>query len=182
MRVLGIDPGFSSLGYALVDLKGTDEVVVEGLGCIRTEKSSKKGKVLASDDNTRRARELFRALLPLMEGVVAICTESQSWPRNASSSAKVGMGWGVIAALSELMDVPILMASPQGLKRAVCGKATASKEEVQEAVDKRFGRDFGSELVDNGLAKTYHEHPYDALGAVLACLDDEVLRIARRLA
>jgi hypothetical protein len=91
------------------------------------------------------------------------------------------MGWGVICSISELTDVPILQVSPMALKREICGKKTATKEEVAEALNERFGRDFGAELLDNGFPASVHEHPYDALGAIVACLDDEVLRIARRL-
>lgn len=180
LLVLGIDPGFATLGYALVEIDG-DSLNVATMGCVRTVPDVKK-KVRASDDNVRRSRELFRVLYPIVnEKVVALCSESQSWPRNAGSSAKIGMGWGVICALSELMDVPILQASPQILKGKVCGNKNATKDEVAAALDERFGRNFGDELVKKGLAKSYHEHPYDALGAVVACLDDEVLRMARRL-
>lgn len=177
---LGLDPGFACLGYAVVELTGTT-ISVKTLGIIRTEKSDKKRKVLASDDNLRRARELVRAFHPIAEGTVAICAEAMSFPRNSSAAAKVAMCWGVVACLSELMDVPIVQVSPKELKRAVCGNATASKEEVAKALDQRFGRTFAEELVGKGVAPSFHEHPYDALGAVVASLESEVLRMARRL-
>ena len=180
MRVLGIDPGLASLGYALVELTSED-VIVLSMGCVRTKKTDAKRKVRASDDNIERIREVFRNLYPLTDGIMAICSESQSWPRNASACAKVGMAWGVIGALSELMDVPILQVSPQQLKKVVCGDGTASKAEVAAALNTRFGRDFSIELVENGVPSSAHEHPYDALGAIVSCLDDEVLRLARRL-
>jgi crossover junction endodeoxyribonuclease RuvC len=176
---LGIDPGFASLGYALVDVS-VSEVVVGSLGVITTEKSNKKQNVLASSDNLRRARELARLLQPLVQEAGVICVEAMSFPRNASAAAKVAMSWGVLACLSELSDVPIVQVSPKELKQAVCGDATASKEKVAEALDRRFARSFGAELVGRGVAKSLHEHAYDALGTVVASLSSEVLRALRR--
>ena len=55
VKVLGLDPGFASIGAAVFELSKTGEVVSE-VSVFKTSKSDKKRKVRASDDNLRRAR------------------------------------------------------------------------------------------------------------------------------
>ena len=182
-RVLGIDPGFASLGFALADVHGNGVAGLDvvTLGVVRTEKSDAKRAVLAADDNLRRARELTRVLTPLFEGVQVVCAESMSFPRNSSAAAKVAMCWGVVASLAEQRDIPIVQVSPKELKKTVCGDAAASKEMVQKALDGLLGRVFSTELLGNGVPAGLHEHAYDALGTIVAARNSEVLRLIRRL-
>lgn len=179
--VLGLDPGFASVGYALVLLGSSGERPVR-MGVFETEKSSKKRAVLAADDNVRRAREISVFLNDILTKgphgpVRAICAETMSFPRSSSVAAKMAMCWGVVSALSSLLDVPVLQVTPMGIKLAVAGAKTASKEEVQAAVQSRFGAETRALCADVPRSKL--EHPYDALGAVLACRDSEVFRLLR---
>lgn len=183
--VLGLDPGFASIGYALVLLDGGGRMIPQRMGVFHTEKSSAKRKVFASDDNVRRACEIYSFVRGLMtEGphgpVRAVCAETMSFPRSSSVAAKMAMCWGVLAALSQQLDVPILQASPMELKLRVAASKKASKEEVQAALEKTFGAEQLRVLCE-GVTKTTLEHPYDALGAVVACRESEVLRLARRM-
>lgn len=177
MIVLGLDPGFAALGLAAVDLTPGAERV-ERAWVVRTEKAARKVEVRASDDNVRRARqlaaELERAVVEW--GPVALAAEAQSWPRNAGASAKVGIAWGVVAALAERHGLPLVQASPQDVKRAVAGAKTASKGEVAAAVEARFPE------VEWPRQASLVEHAADAVAVVLACLDSPVLQLARRLA
>lgn len=180
--VLGIDPGFANVGWALVELDGAaaKETVV-GMGLIETEKSSAKQNVLASNDNFRRAREISRALRQVTSvRPHVLCAESMSFPRNASSAAKTAMTWGVVADFCEVEEIPLLMASPKELKRAVCADASASKEKIQEALRERFGARPVELLKAAGVPPSSQEHPYDALAAVVACLHSETLSLLRR--
>lgn len=179
--VLGIDPGFASIGIALVRLLPESEEI-EYLGLIRTEKSSAKRKVLAADDNFQRSRLISRRLIELMDrGVSLVCAESMSFPRNASAAAKMSLCWGALAALAELRQLPVVQASPSEIKKKVCGEKTASKEDVEAAMVRRYGGGVEKFLNASGVTKTTREHPVDALAAVVACLDSEVVRMARRV-
>lgn len=181
MIVFGIDPGFASCGWATVQLLPEGRERVVDAGVVRTEKSAKKRAVLASDDNHRRSVELFGALWRLVasQRVVAIAAESQSWPRNAGASAKVGMAWGVISAIAARLELPLVQASPQAVKRAICGRKDASKEDVLAALEQRYGVEQLEPIL--ALPKTQQEHPSDALAAAVACLDSEIVRMARQL-
>ena len=176
LYVLGLDPGFASLGYALVALHPVRETILS-MGVIRTSKSTAKQGVLAADDNLRRARELWSLINQQLTAVEVICAESMSFPRNSQAAAKVAMSWGVIAALAEQRGLPIVQASPQAIKKSLCGVKSASKEEVQAALTARYG----ALPLDPKVPKGEHEHAFDALAAVVCCLDSEVLRMARKL-
>lgn len=182
--VLGLDPGFANIGWAKVLLTDTGEVPFR-MGVFRTEKSAKKLTVFASEDNVRRAREIYIQLRDLAlngeEGPVrAICAETMSFPRNASTAAKMSLCWGVIAAFSAQFNIPVVQASPQQLKKNVAGSKTSDKEEVQAALEVRYGKAL-LHKVCRGVPTSMLEHPYDALGAVVATLDSELIRMARNL-
>lgn len=174
---LGIDPGFAALGWSVVSMAAGDAEVVES-GVIRTQKSDRKGELRACDDNLARGQRLHGELERLVIAFrpVAVVCEAMSWPRHASVTAKMGIVWGVIASVANDHDLPVLQVTPQELKRAVCGRKGASKDEVRYAVEQRLGNGKGwpkqASLV---------EHAADAAGAVLACLDHNVLRMARQI-
>lgn len=194
--ILGIDPGFASLGYAVLNLT-PEGPEVASLGVVRTKKSDKKQRVLAADDNIRRLRELYRPIDSLVRdgilpgqpargrgkqvvfgpptNVKLLCAEKMSFPRNASAAAKMAMSWGLIVASLERWGLPLLQASPQDIKRRVTGDASASKEDVQNALKKRFGR--GLARMVSSLPEGEHEHAFDALASAVACLDSEEGRI-----
>lgn len=174
MKVLGIDPGFASCGYALIHVGTTGETVVE-LGVLRTEKSAAKRQVLATDDNVRRTRELARPLTELVQRADVVCAESMSFPRNASAAGKMCLCWGLLVGLVFARDLPLLEASPQEIKKRICGRRDASKEELERELVRRY------EPLPPEVPASLREHAYDALGAAVACLDSDVIRLARRL-
>jgi Holliday junction resolvasome RuvABC endonuclease subunit len=188
--VLGVDPGFAALGWALVRLEASGEEILQ-LGVIRTAKSTRKLHVLASSDDHRRGGELTQALAPLVRGVTAICAEAVSHPPHSSAAYKVGRSWGVLDCLASLGCVPVVQVSPQQVKkrlgaaglvtggrRADYAGQNASKAAVHAALARRF-----AELPQRlaGLPKGLQEHALDALAVVVAALDSEVIRMARKM-
>lgn len=180
--VMGVDPGLANLGYALVELSTSKIGVLRVedkpiLGFIGTELSDKKRGVRVSDDNTRRARELYEPLASLIKAhdVKVICAEAMSYPRSSSASHKMGISWGIIVGLSCQFTLPITQASPTEIKKMVCGNGSASKEDIQKTLATQHDLDLDL------FAKTKREHPFDALGAVHASLDTEIIYLARSL-
>lgn len=176
MNVLSLDPGFASVGYSIVELLSQGERVV-AFGVIRTQKSVKKRHVLACEDNFARAREIALRLrsLAVTHDVRAICAEAMSFPRQASVAAKMAMCWGILADLTADRNLPLVQPTPQHVKKALCGKASASKIEVEAAVRARY---CGLDLT--GIPSGQQEHVFDSLAAVVASLDSEVLRALRQ--
>jgi Holliday junction resolvasome RuvABC endonuclease subunit len=176
VSLAGFDPGLANFGWAKVILTRSD-ILVRGMGVIRTEPENKKRKVLASDDNVRRARVIARELKGWLPEVSAICAESMSFPRNSSAAAKLGNSWGVVSALSEVYDLPVVQESPQKIKKCVTGNSSAPKDEVRDALIERFAcQDFLK-----GFPASVHEHAWDALASIVACLDSDVVRLARQM-
>jgi crossover junction endodeoxyribonuclease RuvC len=174
MNVLGIDPGFSTLGWAWVEV---EEEFITPLACgvIQTEKAKNKVQLRSSEDNIQRAQSIYLHLRSLMRvnSIQLACTETMSWPRNAGVVAKMGIVWGVIAAVCEEEQVPLLQASPVAIKVAMTGAKQATKEVMIAHVKQRWP---GLNLPTQ---KALQEHPVDALGAILACKDSQAWRMMR---
>lgn len=173
--VLGVDPGLASFGWAQVDVLRDGRLVALAAGVVRTAKSARKANVLASADSLRRARDMYQALCALPRPQ-AIAAESMSWPRNAGAATKVALSWGVLAAYAQHRGIPILQASPQVVKKTLCGFANASKEDVEVAVRGRVGCAWDT-VRESGLARGLHEHMFDAMAVVVACADADVVRL-----
>jgi Holliday junction resolvasome RuvABC endonuclease subunit len=126
----------------------------------------------------RRARYLDRALLRVFAtdrwSISAVCAETMSWPRNAATSARIGIGWGIL--IGRVGDRPMAQASPQEVKLAMGLARSASKEEVQQAVRERFGR-YAFDAAE--IHPALFEHAYDAAAVVVACLENETIRMLR---
>jgi len=198
VTVLGVDCGLANFGWAMVRLAKPWEVLA--LGTIRTKDGTSAAGVTASSDLSRRAREVHRQLRALCDEhgwPSVICAEAHSYPRvprkggkacpvckSQGSSiavkalAQLNRGWGVVDALAnQLHDLPIVEASPQAIKATMCGRANATKGQVQKALQDMFG----ATLLD-GLNKGEREHAADALGAVVACKNTSAMQMARRQA
>jgi Holliday junction resolvasome RuvABC endonuclease subunit len=170
--ILGFDPGLTNFGYAVI--QGTRLI---DIGVHRTDKSDAKRKVLASDDNTRRIRELAAFAWAKWHGERrVICAESMSFPRNSSSAAKMAMTWGVIVTLAHVTDSPLLQASPQEVKKFVCQKKDASKKEIEGAVVALYPK-ATTLLEEQRIAQTYREHAYDALAVAITCRNSDTVRM-----
>jgi Holliday junction resolvasome RuvABC endonuclease subunit len=178
MIALGIDGGLAALGWALVRIEGAREVPIEA-GLVETERSTAKLRVLDGDDTARRVRELALALDPLVARAGLVCVERFSPPRNAGAAAKAGMGYAVALALTAVRGLPLLHESPQRVKLATARDKSASKSDVQLALVRRYGA--LSDVIGH-VAPSKREHPCDALAVVVACLDSELVRLARRRA
>ena len=183
MNVLGIDPGFANCGYAVVRLHADREELL-CLGVFSTQKSKTKRHVLQAEDNFERARSIagwLRSVVYSWQPKV-VAFEAQSHMRNASSAAKVALAYGVIAGRMESGDIPAVSPSPQAVKKKVCGKSNATKSDVEDAVRKYFvGAEPALLELEKQVPKTRREHAFDAAAVVMASLDSEVVRLARRM-
>lgn len=181
MIVLGLDPGFRRFGWAVVRLGSQGDELL-GMGVWRTAKTAAKANLRKASDDHRRGQELARELIGALDRwePTVLCAEAISFVRSASVMASMGRVWGLLDVVCAQRELPLLEASPQALKKAVTGRLDASKADVQAALDARFGGRV-SELLAGIRARTDHEHPVDALGAVVACLESDVIRMARRM-
>lgn len=184
IRTLNLDPGFEWLGLTVTELHQGHDVILE-MDLIRTEKASgKRRNIRQTDDNFRRAREICHELLRFSTyDVDAICFEAMSFVRSAGTMAKVGMCYGAIAMLVELLEIPVLMAMPQEVKKATGAK---SKDAVGKAMFRKYRQHPDSQLAIKSFLQKWeanagnHNHAWDSLGVLEACRDNEVIRALRR--
>ena len=179
--VIGADPGFASFGASIIELL-PDREIVHNISVFRTKKSVKKINVKAADDNFRRAQYLAKSIEFLIKKwkPMAIAAETMSFPRNASAAAKVAMSWGILAYVCSVYEIPMVQASPQEIKGALCDNKSATKKDIQEALERRYISKAFAEFKYN-YPEGQWEHGFDSVGAVVACLNTEVLKMARRI-
>lgn len=182
--ILGADPGLAHFGWAIVALgeQPKDDVVLD-IGCFITTKSNKKRRVLASDDTFSRARALSEFMAARFADVRVVAAEAMSYPRQSASAAKLSMSWGALAYHAARHRLAVVQASPQEIKKAICGRKDASKEDVQNALLPTAGRILWSAEARQAIArlpKSVLEHPYDALAAVVTAANSDIVTACRR--
>ena len=171
--ILGYDPGLAAAGAVVYDPDFGKFVASYPL---KTKKDSGPKKVYSSDDFVRRCREQAAGLWQIVHcfDATAICSEAASWPRHFAGIKSIAAGVAVTVAIAECHGhIPVYTMQPQAIKKAICGKVSATKDEVQAVLEKRY-----PELIDmiTGDAKVRSDQ-WDAAAAVVAALEIPELRV-----
>jgi Holliday junction resolvasome RuvABC endonuclease subunit len=177
-RAVGWDPGFKNLGYAVVDVDlQSGEMTPVRLGVFTTEKSDKKRKVMAADDDMRRGEELAAQVDSLCRDMTPhlFAAESRSFVRNARANAQIGMFWGMLALLKHQRYIPLVEAGPQEIRRVIGLGKGASKPDVHAKLVASYGGDLVSHLKP-ALAS----HAFDALAALEAARTTDIFKAVMR--
>ena len=131
MFVLGIDPGLSATGYALV-ISTASSMRPVSAGVIRTDPALPMSERLA---------ELYADLEALISehrpDEVAI--ERVFVNRNLQTAEGVGRASGVALLAAARAGLAVHEYTPSAVKKAIVGVGTASKQQVQELVARRLG-------------------------------------------
>ena len=131
MRVLGIDPGLTRCGYAVVDAEGPTRATAVSLGVIRTP---------ASDPLPRRLATLrleFGSLIREFEPQV-VAVEQVFFQVNVRTAMSVGQASGLALAEASLAGCEVVQYTPNQVKDAVAGWGGADKAQVQKMVQLRL--------------------------------------------
>lgn len=123
MRVLGIDPGLEKTGWGIVDTDGSSLRFVAG-GQV---KSSPK------DPMSKRLTDLYDGLRDILESYKpdAAAIEEVFVNSNARTSLKLGQARGVGILVPALSNLAVAEYSPTEIKKAVVGKGSADKSQVE---------------------------------------------------
>lgn len=129
MRVLGIDPGVATTGWAIVDFDGEvgQKLKVQKYGVILTPKEDSLSQRLV--EIKADLDSLIEKYKPDMAGI-----ESLLFYNNAKTAISVGEARGVILLCLQLANVPILECTPPQVKNSVTGYGKADKKQIQENV------------------------------------------------
>lgn len=124
MRILGIDPGYATIGFGLVEAE-RGRVRMETYGVIQTspaETLSRRLYRISTD-----MEELLSALKP-----DAMAVEELFFRRNITTGIAVAHGRGVILCAAEKCGVPLFEYTPSQVKISVTGYGKADKRQVME--------------------------------------------------
>lgn len=131
LRILGIDPGLTTLGYGIVERAGSRFVAIAH-GAVRTS---------SSEPLEQRLAAVRRALLALVSEhrPHAAAIEKVFFNANVRTAISVGQASGVaLAALAE-SGLEVGSYTPTEVKSAVCGYGAAGKAQVGAIVASLLG-------------------------------------------
>lgn len=132
LRVLGIDPGLTRCGYAVVDGRGPSAARAVALGVIRTPSDDELPWRLASLRN-----ELVSLLREFRPAVVAV--ERVFFQVNVRTAMSVGQASGLALCEAAAAGCVVVQYTPNEVKDAVAGYGSAGKEQVARMVQARLG-------------------------------------------
>lgn len=129
-RILGLDPGVTRTGFAVIERSGT---VMRALafGCINTEKVRGYHARLL-----RLERELGAILTKYRPGVAAI--EKLFYCKNVSTAISVGQARGIILLTLLKRGLRLEEFTPQQIKLTVAGYGKADKKQIQRMTQLHF--------------------------------------------
>ncbi len=128
---LGIDPGLNRTGYALIRRSTLRPVLLEG-GVI----SSTKSKTLA-----QRVLEIgtgIREVLAEFSPEAIAIEQVFSMTRNPKTAVLMAHARGAILFAAAETEIPLVHYTPRQIKKLLTGTGTASKEQVQLAVQREL--------------------------------------------
>lgn len=126
MFVLGVDPGLSRCGYAVVAAEGRDTRPI-AIGVVRTDPAEPVATRLSL------VQRSFRALLD-EHRPAAVAVERVLFGVNVRTAMSVGQASGVVMAEAASRGTAVAEYSPNEVKAAVGGWGGAPKEQVGEMV------------------------------------------------
>lgn len=126
MRVIGVDPGVTTTGFAVLD-KTPAGVSPAAVGTLRTDPKHAHADRLAD-----LARGFSALLAEHRPEVVAV--ERVFFSVNVRTAMSVGQASGVILAAAAARGLPVFDYTPTEVKLSVAGVGTAPKQQVQAMV------------------------------------------------
>ncbi|HBZ62090.1 MAG TPA: crossover junction endodeoxyribonuclease RuvC [Acidimicrobium sp.] len=129
--VLGIDPGLTRCGYAVLRVSGNTEVSMSALGVLRTS---------AEIDLPNRLAEIAREIEELLDEYQpsAVAVERIFFQSNVRTAMSVGQVSGLVLSAAARRNIEVVQYSPNQVKLALTGWGSADKAQVQKMVKERL--------------------------------------------
>lgn len=124
MKILGIDPGYATTGFGLIEAEGGQYRLLR-YGVITTP---------ADLPFPQRLKMLYDDTARLLEVLApeAVAVEELFWGRNITTGIGVSHGRGVILLAIEQAGLPLFEYTPMQVKQAVVGYGKAEKSQVMD--------------------------------------------------
>lgn len=127
MRVLGIDPGFGILGWAVIE----KDFKLVSCGAIETEKNAVLQERILHIHH--ELQEILKTYRP-----ECIALERVFFTKNTKTAIDVAKCIGVVILTIGLEGLPYAEYTPSRVKQAITGYGRADKEQVQGMIVKLF--------------------------------------------
>lgn len=129
--VLGIDPGLTRCGYAVLRVVSANEVTMTALGILRTK---------PEDDLPNRLAEIAAEINDLLDEYqpTVVAVEQIFFQSNVRSAMSVGQVSGLVLSAAAKRGVEVAQYSPNQVKLAITGWGGADKAQVQKMVKQRL--------------------------------------------
>jgi len=131
-RVVGIDPGLTRCGFAVVDSTKGSLVQARSLGAFTTSPQMDLPNRLASLQ--RDVRDLLDEFSP-----DAVAVEKVFFQVNVKTAMSVGQASGVALAEAASSGCIVAQYTPNEVKMSIAGYGGADKQQVQRMVQQRLG-------------------------------------------
>lgn len=126
MRILGIDPGTSLIGYGIVDVSGKSYKAAD-FGALKT------GVNIKNSERVKTVFDFFDKLIKKFEPD-KIAIENLFFFKNAKTVIKVSEIRGVLMLVAAKNGLELAEFTPLQVKQAVSGYGRAEKQQVQKMV------------------------------------------------
>lgn len=150
MIILGIDPGTTSIGYALLEYGRKPCIIDADLISIKTK------------NRESYLKELHRAILNIINkgkpDVAAV--ERVFFAKNTKTAIAVAEARGAILLTTSLANIPVYEYTPLEVKRAVTGDGLADKNQIKKMLQLTLRE------LKNLKAQ---DDVFDAIGIALTC-------------
>ena len=124
MRVLGIDPGTTTTGFAILDFN-RDHISLVDYGCIKNPPKTPKAQRLQ-----QTAEDLKSLIHDHKPDSLAI--EEIFFSKNIKTALKVSESRGVIIQNAHHFGLTVHEYAPNRVKNAICGYGHADKQQIQK--------------------------------------------------
>ena len=124
MRILGIDPGYGIIGFALIDAQ-RGSTTLQHCGAITTP---------AGMDFSARLEIIYQDMCQLLQKAKpdAVAIEELFFGQNVTTGINVAQSRGVILLAIRQAGLPVTSYKPAQVKQAVVGYGNATKHQVQD--------------------------------------------------
>lgn len=131
LRILGVDPGLNTCGYAVLGERQRQPVLEEA-GTIRSDARLSLGeRVLEIGNGLAEVLEEYRPQVLAIEKVF-------SWRKNPKSALMMAHVRGVLLFLCTRHKLSIVHYEPTRIKKLLTGHGRADKEQMRRAIQREF--------------------------------------------
>ena len=126
VRILGIDPGFRTTGYGIIESNGQESRHIAS-GAI---------KAVKADSPAGRLKIIFDevASLAAIHEPQELSIERVFVHRNPDSALKLGQARAAAICACQTFDIPVFEYAAREVKQAIAGKGSAGKDQVEHMV------------------------------------------------